>query len=346
MSFPLAEWIDGHPDCRHNLSISGMVGTIAAPRPSAAEVRRADPVELRRLLSEDLRVPAERVFLTTGASQANALALLFLGRAHRGESPARCRVCLPEYPPLFDTARESGFRVTEEEGSVELAVVSQPRIPEGDLWDRSRLLDWASGARSLVVDETFREFARARSVLGTGRPHLWVTGSFTKFYGADDLRVGFVVAPAERTAEFARFHGHVTNQLAPYSVAGATRALLDREATRRAVVKILQTNVAAARAAFPRLRVPDAPLFFDRLDTGEHGPALARRAVERSVLVCAGTFFGDPTGVRICLTRRSFPRDLMAYLAVRGRRPMDARGRGRSAPRRPAGTVRAKAAPS
>lgn len=323
-----------------------MVGSIPAPVPSPAEVCRADAEELRRRLADDLGADADRLFLTTGASQSNALVLLFLGRQHRGDTHGKCRVCLPEYPPLFDTAREAGFRITEEEGSAELAVVSQPRNPEGDLWERSRLLDWASGARSLLVDETFREFTGTRSLLGTGRPHLWVTGSFTKFYGADDLRAGFLVAPPEQAVAFARFHGQVANKLAAYSVAGALHALAHRETTRRAVTKLLRTNVTAARALVPRVRAPDGPLLFDRIDTGEHGTALARRALGASVLVCPGSFFGDPTGVRICLTRRTFPADLRAYLAVRGEYRRTATGRGRPARPPPGGTGRATSAPS
>ena len=319
MTFPLAEWIDGHADCRHNLAVSGMVGTVPPPTPSPAELRRADPNVLRARLAEDLRVDEGRVFLTTGASQANALVVLFLAHRKKGRPAGTCRVCLPEYPPLFHSARAAGFRLTEEPGRVELAVLSQPRNPEGDLWERARVLEWAAGARWVLVDETFREFAGNRSFLGVEHPGLWATGSFTKFFGADDLRVGFLVAPPEVAPEFARFHGLMTNLLARYSVAGAIRALQERERTRRRVLSVLRANVTAARAAFPNTRAPDGPVMFDRLDTGEHGTALARRALVASVLVCPGSFFGDPSGVRLCLTRRSFPNDLAAYLEVRRR---------------------------
>jgi len=353
MSFPLAEWIDGHSDCRHNLAISGMVGSIPSPRASPSDVRRADPNELRKLLGEDLRVDRRRLFLTTGASQANSLVVLFLARRRRGASAGACRVCLPEYPPLFDAAREAGFRLTEGPGPAELALVSQPRNPEGDLWDRARVLEWASGARWLLVDETFREFAGTRSLLETDHPHMWTTGSFTKFFAGDDLRAGFLVAPEEVADEFARFHGLVTNLLAPHAIAGATRAFRERERTRRRVLSILRPNLAAARAAFPSLRPPDGPLLFDRPESGEHGTTLARRAIRSSVLVCPGSFFGDPAGVRLCLTRKSFPEDLRAYLAVRTRTERGSRTRstarsstGRSARRPPGEIGRAKDAPS
>lgn len=353
MSFPLAEWIDGHEECRHNLGKSGMLGAIPPPVPSRAEVRRADPEELRARLAEELAVEPSEVLLTTGASQANALAILFLARESHRIGPGDCRVCYPEYPPLFDLARSAGYRLVEAPGRADLAVVSQPRNPEGDLWDRSRFLEWTSGARSVVADETFREFAGTRSLLGMGRPALWVTGSFTKFYAADDLRVGFVVPPPERRRDFARFYGLARNKLPSYSVAGASRALREREATRRRVRSILRANLSALARAFPGSRLPDAPVFFDRPETGEDGDSLAWRALDASVLVCSGSFFGDPAGVRLCLTQRSFPADLAAYLSVRNH-PRDGRARRgerstpsvRHAPRRPGGTARARVAPS
>jgi len=356
MSFPLAEWIDGHPHCRHNLAFSGMVGSIPSPVPSPSDVRRADAHELRALLAEDLGVDARRVFLTTGASEANALAILFLARLRKGGAAGACRVCPPEYPPMFDTARWAGFRLTEGSGPAEVAVLSQPRNPEGDLWDRARFLDWASGARSVLVDETFREFAGTRSLLGTELRGLWASGSFTKFFAGDDLRVGFLVAPEDRAQDFARFHGLVTNLLAPFSVAGATRALRDREKICRKVRAIQRVNVAAVRASFPRLRPPVGPVMFDRPESGEGGDALAHRALAASVLVCPGSYFGDPSGVRLCLTRRSFPADLAAYLTVRARaprgrtstvgaNPLSARS-ARAARRLPGGNGRARASPS
>lgn len=353
MPFPLGEWIDSHPGCRHDLAESGMHGTIPPPTPSPSEIRAADESELRTRVAEDLSVDPHRVFLTTGASQANALVIAFIASLREDDSSRTCRFCPPEYPPLFDTPRVSGFRLTNAPGPAEIAVVSQPRNPEGDLWERGRLLDWASGARFLLVDETFREFAGTRSVLGTERPGLWSTGSFTKFFGGDDLRVGFLVAPPENAPEFARFHGLVTNRLAPFSVAGALRALRDRERTRRTVREILRTNIEAVRASFPGVRTPQAPVMFDRLDTGEDGDSLALRALEQSVLVCSGSFFDDSSGVRLCLTRRSFPADLSAYLGVRNSAPKEsARSRkpktvtGRVAPRHPGGTGRGKAGPS
>jgi histidinol-phosphate/aromatic aminotransferase/cobyric acid decarboxylase-like protein len=351
MSFPLGEWIDAHADCRHNLAKSGMVGSITPPLPSAREVRHANEAELQGRLAADLGVDRHRVFLATGASAANAETILFLARRGNGGARRHVLVAPPEYPPFVDVARWAGFRPTDGPGPTELAVISQPRNPEGDLWERSRFLEWASGSKWVLVDETFREFAGTRSLLGTDHPGLFATGTFTKFFAGDDTRVGWVVAPEDLAEEFGRFHGLVANTLAKSSVAGAMRALRDRDATRRRVVQIIERNVAAASGTFPRLPSRRAPLIFDRPPSGEAGDSLAGRALRASVLVCSGSFFGDPAGVRLCLTRRTFPADLEAYLRVRDVAPRTARGRipslsGRAARRPPAGTARARAAPS
>ncbi len=192
MRFPLADWVDGHAGCRYNLGGSGMHGTVRHPLPSPSEVRSASEEELRHQLGELIGVPPSRVFLTHGATEANAWAVTYLAR-HRGNRPVRCRVRYPEYPPLFDLARSAGYRLVTAAGPTELAIVSQPRNPVGDLWPAEQFADWSRDARATVVDETFREFTPAPSLQRRGLSGLWSTGSFTKAYGADDLRVGYIV---------------------------------------------------------------------------------------------------------------------------------------------------------
>jgi len=315
MSFPLAEWIDSHAECRHNLGRSGMLGAVRHPLPTPAEVRDAEPELLQRELANSLHVAPDRVFLTHGATEANAWVALYLGRSPLGAG-RRVRVCFPEYPPLVDIFRWAGFSTTVSPGSAAAAVISRPRNPEGILWSSDRLHEWVRGARAVVVDETFREFAGVPSVAARGERGWWATGSFTKFYAADDLRVGFVVAPEEEAAAFGRFHGLASDLVSPYSIAGARAALRDQERMRREIRAIVDRNVARWQRSVGG-PVPVAPIAFDR--SGENGDSLARRCLKASVLVCPGSLFGDPSGVRVCLTRRGFPSDLRAYLAVRGK---------------------------
>ncbi len=314
MKFPLADWIDSHAGVRHHLGSSGMYGSIRSPVPSGREIRAADAEDLRRRLGDLLDVAPERVFLTHGGTEANSTVMFFL-RARRGAGRA-CRIAYPEYPPLFDGARAAGFVVRDSPAPATLAVVSQPRNPEGNLWSRSRLRRWAEGARYLLVDETFREFSGTRSLSAGSDPRVWTTGSFTKFFAGDDFRVGFAVAPEAEAEAFGRFHGLVTDEVAPFSIASASGCLRAISEVRRAVAEVLTPNRAMWEACFPGSPAPVAPVGFDRHAIPD-GDNLAGRCLAASVLVCPGRLFGDPSGVRLTLTRRTFPRDLAAYLAVR-----------------------------
>jgi histidinol-phosphate/aromatic aminotransferase/cobyric acid decarboxylase-like protein len=322
--FPLADWIDDHLDCRHNLGTSGMVGTVRHPWPSRREIRTASAETLTHRLAAELHVGPDRVFLAPGATEANAWVTQYVGHRRRGTAPT-VRVRYPEYPPLVDAARWTGFRVRRDDRPTDFAVLSLPRNPEGVLWTEPAFEAWRDGARSVLVDETFRPFAGTPSVAVEGRRGVWATGSFTKFYAADDVRVGFAVAPPEATKEFARFHGVVTNELTPFSVAAALAILDAGPALPRQVRRVLERNRQVLARHLPGGGDVRAPVYFDRVPDGDR---LAARCLRASVLVCPGSYFGERTGVRLTLTRRSFPRDLAAYLAVRG--PADG---GRSARR-------------
>lgn len=315
--FPLAGWIERHLTCRYDLASSGMRGAIPPP----PWPRRRPPVEvvdvLRTELSEHVGVDPERLFLSHGASEANGWVLGYLARTRAGRRPtATCRVRYPEYPPLFDAARAHGLAVTRDPGPADVAIVSRPRNPEGDLWPEERLAAFGEGARHLLVDETFREFAGARSIAVAGSPRRWTTGSFTKFYGADEVRVGFAIAPPEAAERFGRYVGLVSDELAPGPAAIALQLLRDARKVRAAVRRVLDRNLTAFRAGLPGALPPAGPVFFDRSVRGG-GRRLAERCLATSVLVCPGDYFGSPDGVRIALTRRNFPQGLRCYLRVR-----------------------------
>ncbi len=79
---------------------------------------------------------------------------------------------------------------------------------------------------------------------------------------------------------------------------------------------MFERNRALWRRATPHGPDLAAPLAFDD-PVRPDGTRFARRCLRASVLVSPGALFGRPSGVRVCLTRRTFPRDLRAYLRVR-----------------------------
>ena len=295
-----------------------MRGAIPAPRWPSRRPPRDVADRLHEELADHLHVAPERLFLARGATEANAWVLGHLARRGRGRS-RRLRVRYPEYPPLFDAGRLLGFTPVSDARPSAVAVVSQPRNPEGDLWSRSRLDAWSDGAGAVLVDETFREFLGTPSFAREGSRGLWTTGSFTKFFGADDVRVGFAIAPPEAVPSFERYVGLLSDELAPASAAMALRLLRELPRRRREVAAVVGPNLDAFARLFPPLPRPRVPLAFDRLGRDD-GLALARRCLAASVLVCPGAFFGERTGVRLCLTRPDAAASLRAYARVRSRR--------------------------
>ncbi len=318
MVFPLKAWIDGHAAVRHNLALSGMGPPLPAVRRALERPRPANASALRRELSRVVGVEPARLFLTHGASEANAIVLQFLAqelRARRIHRP-RVRLPVPEYPPLRSAAEYAGFAPVPPNRAAAVTVLSDPNNPTGCHVPDDDVETWAGSGHAVVVDETFREFTDAPSRSRGGRPGLWTSGSFTKVYGGDSIRVGYAVAPPEAAERFDAFHDIVVNGLADASVAAARSILAARPAILAEARGLFRHNLSVLAESVPGLSI-QAPLWFDRRSGELGGDRLARRLLRQNVLVCPGSLFGDPSGVRVCLTRRSFPSDLAAYESAR-----------------------------
>jgi histidinol-phosphate/aromatic aminotransferase/cobyric acid decarboxylase-like protein len=318
--FPLGEWIDRHAGVPHDLAQSGLKGTLRTLTKALRRPEDPDSEALRSELARNLHVRPNRVFPTHGATEGDTLGLVFLARYLSGKNRrlVTYAVPVPEYPPLSAIAEWAGMRRARRGAVPDIALCSSPNNPTGIGPGRGDGFGEAlSEARAILVDETFREFTTARSLAAGSDPRIWTTGTFTKVYGADHIRVGLVVAPQNAADAFAEYHGVTTDEIPPASVAAARAILRDREAILAESRTRLERNLTMLRRAIdgvPRLR---APVYFDRGSGGLDGDGLARAAARSGVLVCPGTFFGDPSGVRICLTQTSFPDDLAAYQAVR-----------------------------
>jgi histidinol-phosphate/aromatic aminotransferase/cobyric acid decarboxylase-like protein len=288
-------------------------------------VRRKFTPDAAALSAEIARlhdVDPDRVFLTHGATEGNSLSLAFLARAVRHES-GRAPVIgmrIPEYPSIGDTAQVVGFRAPTGRRPPDVLAFSRPNNPTGLSTDLEEIQSRAGKAGRLLVDEVFREFSGAASL--TRRPALrtlWVVGSLTKAYGADDHRVGFVIPASADRVGFSRFHGLLLDQLPAASVSAGRAILAARPEILREAREVFHRNLAELRRRVPQVPALSAPLWFDRGNRSLSGDRLSRAAAKKGVLVCPGSFFGDPTGVRVSLTRRTFPADLQAYLEVRER---------------------------
>jgi histidinol-phosphate/aromatic aminotransferase/cobyric acid decarboxylase-like protein len=320
VSFPLFEWIRSHARLPHTLALSGMVGQLRSYSRCARRAPPASAAAVRQLVAERLGVPPRRVFLTHGATEANGLALQFLSRSlarKRARTP-RFRVAVPEYPPLSDGALLAGFRAARGREPTDLWVGSDPNNPRGLSVGRSVWEARASDGAALLIDESFREFADVPSFVRRGAPNSWVTGTLTKFYGADAVRLGWAVAPDSAVESFDRYVSHLTDGIAETSLAAAASLLRHHSVVAQEVRSIFRRNAARLHRVIPEAPSLDAPLWFDIGRSGVDGDRFARYLVRRGLLVCPGRFFGDRSGVRVCLTHRRFPQDVQLYQRFRG----------------------------
>ncbi|MGA7923538.1 MAG: aminotransferase class I/II-fold pyridoxal phosphate-dependent enzyme [Thermoplasmata archaeon] len=318
MRYPLADWINQHSDVPHNLALSGMVGELRTTEEALVPSHPATSPEVTERLSEILNVGSDRIFLTHGGTESNVSVLLFLARRVRKDHHrrSRLRIVPPEFLPTAEGAWAIGYAPAKGT-SADVYALSQPNNPSGGAVPAEELAKRSEGVSATLVDETFREFTTTRSAAEADRPGRWVTGSLTKAYGADRVRVGYVVAPSQDRDAFGPFLSLVLDEL-PTASAGQALALLDRrEAILGESRSRFQTNLEELRRRIPDAPSLAAPVWFDTAIEPRDGRAFARNALEAGVLVCPGVFFGTPRGVRVCLTRRTFPTALNAYLGVR-----------------------------
>lgn len=120
----------------------------------------------------------------------------------------------------FDLSRRDGYRVDIEHLAVvaagyDLLVLVNPNSPTGRSLARSeviRLLDLLPETVTVWIDETYLEYAGSPNGWScesletevAGRPNLMVLKSMSKVYALSGLRIGYLIAPAERTGEFQR----------------------------------------------------------------------------------------------------------------------------------------------
>lgn len=120
----------------------------------------------------------------------------------------------------FDLHREEGYRVDIEAlaraaAGYDLLVLVNPNSPTGGFLPRTevvKLLDLLPETVTVWIDETYLEYAGSPNGWSAEsletevarRPNLMVLKSMSKVYALSGLRIGYLIAPAERTAELQR----------------------------------------------------------------------------------------------------------------------------------------------
>jgi len=333
------EWIRGRPDAvAHDLGSSGLFAATAENGVVPEQLRGLDdPVDgpdLRARLAARYDVDREGVLLTAGATMANVVAAIAAAELGGSEDARTGLVEKPTYEPLIDSPRLFGIDVnrfrrrsdseyalnpervraaaTEDTAFV---TVTNRHNPSGRLADRETLSAVADAAAEedavLHVDEVYAPYVRAGGdgpfggVTATGISDTVITGSLTKFFGLEGLRVGWVVGDPDLVDAARSAATHFASPSTP-SVALAERALehadeLAAAARERVAVNHdLLADFVADRDDVDGPVFPDATYAF--LDPhGVDGSTVAEAALKRDLLVVPGRFFEDEDRIRVSL---------------------------------------------
>lgn len=153
-----------------------------------------------------------------------------------------------------------------------LVVVVNPNNPDGRLFERDTLqrlsTDLARRDGLLVVDEAFGDMEPDQSLAGDPSPNLIVFRSFGKFFGLAGIRLGFVIAADDLTAQFADWLG-------PWAVSGPALVLAERlmvsDVGRIAEVIRQRHHALSTVLSKARLRVCGGTTLFQLVEDTEAG---------------------------------------------------------------------------
>jgi aspartate/methionine/tyrosine aminotransferase len=336
MAFPPFEHLrfyEGVHDVRLNISYSNVkaftLGEFHKALPKDLDLNWTDErgsPKLRRLIARRHGVSADRVLVTTGATEAN-----FLVNATLVRPGDRVVVDSPIYSPLRDCAAGFGGRAVAVSRNcrdgwtldvdrfrkaarrrAKLLVFANLNNPTSAGLGRTEIQDLADIAEEsdgyVLVDETFRDlaFANAPPSVATFGPRMIALSTVTKVGGLGALRVGWIVAHPRLLGEFKRVKDYTTICGSSVSDVLATWALKRWDFFRRRAKGILDRNRRAAVEALERIPTlqGEVPRFGTVMfpHSEANVPRLTRRLLRTyKTVIAEGRFFGLADHFRIGL---------------------------------------------
>ncbi|MHB8585695.1 MAG: pyridoxal phosphate-dependent aminotransferase [Thermoplasmatota archaeon] len=286
----------------------------------------------RQAVAREYGLPLEEIMATSGASEADFLAVLALagpGARVLVEKPAYFALlepghalgCTVDRVERRDTA---GFRLRAEDieralrPDTKLILLARPNNPTGAREDEATVCAIADAAARVgawvVIDEVFAEATEAGAKPARLiHERVLSINSLTKCMGYSPLRAGWIAAPVELRENLERAKAHVNppNPIVEMHLAmevlSARKEILDRtRATRKAGLGLVQEFVAK-HPEF-QLAVPDGGttcavrLPRARADDIQFAKAALKGA---SVLVAPGSFIEMPGWIRIGLVGKT-----------------------------------------
>jgi len=334
-SFHLAEWVTHYTgQIKHNLTNSSIKPPLLKDMGISIDYdefqrnRNSYKGMFRRTLAETFNVPENNVLVTCSGSEA-----LFLAMDSTLKPGDEVVMTTPNYPPLFQVPKLLGANVKcvagkfEEEfqpniaslrsaisSKTKLVILTNPNNPSGSAVKRNLLeeiLD-AAGGLNVIVDEALREFGfqAAPPIAATLSGNCLSLGTMSKFYGAEDLRIGWIIGHEKLIERAKRLKNWVTIENSIFSEMLACRIFEERSMFTKRAREFYEENVKlvenwmGTRDELSWVK-PDCGLIcFPKFNLPIGSVELAERlAAENGVAIGPGAFFNYEKHFRLCFTR-------------------------------------------
>lgn len=334
-TFDLADWvIDYTYGIQHNLTNS----SIKAPLLSEMGIRvdydefqrnrQSFRGALKRTIANTYNVPEDSVLVTCSGSEA-----IFLAVGSTILTGDEVIVTTPSYAPTYQVPHLFGAQVKYVASHLEdgfqpnvsklneaisprtkLVVLTNSSNPAGCTINGKLLqeiLEIAGNAK-VIVDEAFREFGfkNAPPIGATLRENCLSLGTMSKFYGIEDLRIGWIIAKKELLERARKLKNWVTIENSVFSEMIACRVLEEREQFVRRAKRFYDENVALVenwvrtRSELEWVKPNAALICFPKFDMPLSSVELGRKLVqENGVAIGPGAFFKAESHFRLCFTR-------------------------------------------
>lgn len=337
------EWITGRPDVAlYDLGSSDLGGdrsheleVVPAPLDGLDDPPTGATLETQ--IAGEYGVEPEQVLVTAGATLANVIAVATALQQEAGEDGKGTQQVLveqPSYEPLVKSpaalgadvnrfSRGDDFQLDPDRvkaavtDSTALVTVTNRHNPSGALASRNSLAALAdvvsdNGSR-LLVDEVYAPYVPEPQDGPFGGPsavdleNTVVTSSLTKFYGLDDLRIGWLIAD-EAFVDHARSVAYHFLGVADTSRALGKRALHNADRLDERSRTLLGENADLLgefldeRDDLEGFLADGSPFAF--LDpVNADGDEVTQAAWEVGLLVVPGRFFENDDRIRVSLGR-------------------------------------------
>lgn len=172
-----------------------------------------DAATLKRLLARRYEVKEDNVVVTNGS----VTAFYLIAQAWKG---AKSMIAVPSFSEYEDACRLHGHDISYFQGSDDLSELSlegqdlcwlgNPNNPDGRLLHRTELLGLIAANRqtTFVIDQAYAAFTTEDMLRPTDvlhHPNLILVQSISKAYNIPGLRIGYLIAPAEKASEINKY---------------------------------------------------------------------------------------------------------------------------------------------